>query len=286
MRHKELRDNTFFAERIRNIHVGDGMIRGRGRDTCAGDLLKCGGQTFRVTRQKRSRRIGQELTLPGDRKFDQGGNDRSKKRENEPDEDEHTLCFVIPPSAAEAMPRPQKEVGKDRHKTHEHNDDGRNECIAISHMGKFVRQHSFKFATVQDGKKPGVYRDRRMLFVAPRRKGVRRRVVHNIEFGHRKSCGDRKIFNNIPKLRVILAKNRRSMHHRKHELVGIPVTSHVHKNADGDRNIEEARAPIRLRKYETDSHDKDEEPREKYPRFCGVFRLMCVERGHESGSRD
>lgn len=167
-----------------------------------------------------------------------------------------------------------------RYHSCKHYDDRRNERIAISNVREFMRKDTLEFAPIQDGEKSRVHRNRRVFFVAPGRKGVWRGIVDDIKLGHGKACGDRKVFNDIPKFRIVVFFDLMRVYHGKHELVAPPITPDIHDQTKNNRKVKDVGISIHLGKNKPDRDDKHEKCREENPRLPDICRLLRIQRGH------
>ena len=108
-------------------------------------------------------------------------------------------------SSAKKTPAAEKS-GQKRHKTDQDNNDSRKQNIPIADVREFVRNHSFEFRLVKFFNDARRETNHRVLRIASGRKSVRRRILDNIYFRHRKSGRDAKIFDDIIYFPSILAR--------------------------------------------------------------------------------
>ena len=156
-------------------------------------------------------------------------------------------------TAGDAAPErePQEEVGEDRDRPDQHADDQREADVEVADVRQLVGDDALELLAVELLEQAGRDRDRRVLRVAAGGEGVRRRVVDDVDLGHRDVRRDRHLLDDVQQLgrrgrstsRAWLAA-RTSLSPAKYDADAAQAAEDEREDQDGRRAMRAARPGV------------------------------------------
>ena len=207
------------------------------------DLRERALEPGRVAGELHARRVGQVLALAADGELHQPSEDRRQDRQHDRHHEEHDLDAAPTTSlaiAAATRPsteegEPQEEVGEERDAADKDRHQQREPDVVVADVRHLVADHALQLLPVELLQQPGRDGDGRVLRVAPRREGIGRRVVDDIDARHRDVRRDGHLLHHVEELWRLLRGDFPCVRDAQNERIATEVRARGQQQGEEDR---------------------------------------------------